>query len=64
MKTRVCLKYYISDCLWVFCQVFLPPQKKRSVIIINKHGIYELAHELLNDLGLRILGNHRNTGKL
>ena len=30
---------------------------KRIVIISNKHGIYELPHELPNDLRFRILGN-------
>ena len=30
---------------------------KGSVIISYKHGIYELPHELPNDLKLRILGN-------
>ena len=38
-------------------QIFLSPQVKRSVIIGNKHGIYELFHELPNDLRLTILGN-------
>ena len=38
-------------------QIFLPPQVKRCTIITYKHGIYELAHELPNDLRLRILGN-------
>ena len=36
---------------------FLFTTMKRIVIINNKHGIYELPHKLLNDLGLRILGN-------
>ena len=36
---------------------FLSPQVKRWVIITYKHGIYELPHELPNDLRLRILGN-------
>ena len=31
-------------------QLFLSPQVKRSLIISNKYGIYELAHELPNDL--------------
>ena len=31
------------------------PQVKRSVIISNKHGVYELADELPNNLRLRIL---------
>ena len=30
-------------------------QVTRSLIISNKHGIYELPHELQNDLRLRIL---------
>ena len=34
-------------------QIFFSPQMKRSVIISNKHGIYELP----NDLRLRILGH-------
>ena len=31
-------------------QSFLSPQVKRSANISYKHGIYELPHELLNDL--------------
>ena len=33
------------------------PQVKRGAIISNKHGIYELPHELPNDVRLRIVGN-------
>ena len=33
-------------------QIFLSPQVKRWVIITYKHGIYELPHELPNDLRL------------
>ena len=40
--------------LW---QIFFLPQVKRSMIITYKHGIYELPHEMLNELRLRILGN-------
>ena len=42
----------------MFYQIFLSPQVKRSAIISNKHGIYELPHELPNDLvaELPILG--------
>ena len=36
----------------MFCQIFLSPQVKRSAIISNKHGIYELPHELPNDVSL------------
>ena len=34
-------------------------------IISNKHkqGVYELLHELLNDLRLRILGNKEKSGE-
>ena len=38
-------------------QIFLSPQMKRSVIISNNYGIYELPHKLPNDLRLSILGN-------
>ena len=38
-------------------QVFLLPQVKRNAIIINKHGMYELPHELLSNFRFRILGN-------
>ena len=41
----------------MFYQIFFSPQVKRSPIISNKHGIYELPHELKNDIKLRILGN-------
>ena len=36
---------------------FLSPEVKRWTIITYKHGIYELLHELSNNLRLRILGN-------
>ena len=41
----------------MFYQIFLSTQVKRCAIIIYKHGIYELSHELPSDLGLRILGS-------
>ena len=37
----------------MFYQIFLSPQVKQWAIITYKHGIYELPHELLNDLRLR-----------
>ena len=40
----------------MFYQTFLSPKVKQIVIISNKHGIYELPHEMPNDLGLKILG--------
>ena len=48
------------DIFWEFLllyQIFFSPQVQRSVIISNKHGIYELPDELPKDLRLRILGN-------
>ena len=47
----------------MFDQIFLSPQKKRSVIISSKHGLYELTHELPNDLRLRILRNEEISEK-
>ena len=44
-------------------QIFLSPQLKRCAIITYKHEIYELPHELPNDLRLRILGNYEISGK-
>ena len=41
----------------MFYQIFLSPQIKWWAIITYKHGIFELPHELLDDLRLRILGN-------
>ena len=41
----------------IFWQIHLSPKVKRSVIISNKHRIYQLPHELPNNLRLRILEN-------
>ena len=41
----------------MFDQTFLSRETKRSKIISNKHGIYELPHELSNELRLTVLGN-------
>ena len=41
----------------MFHQVFLSPQVKKCAIITYRHAIYELPHELPNNLRLRILGN-------
>ena len=38
-------------------QIFLPPEVEGHATITYKHGIYQLPHELLNDLRLWILGN-------
>ena len=37
---------------------------KRCAIIVYKHGIYELPHELPNDVRLWKLGNIRKLSKL
>ena len=47
----IILSYFL-----MFYQLF-SPQVKRRVIISNKHGMYELPHELPNDLRLKILQN-------
>ena len=50
----------------MFYQIFLSPQGKRCMIMTFKHGIYELAHKLPNDLrlkDLRKLGNKEISGK-
>ena len=41
----------------MFYQISISPQVRRIVINSNKHGIYELRHELPNNLRLRKLGN-------
>ena len=41
----------------MFHQILSSPQVKQWEIISFKHGIYELPHELPNDLGLRNLLN-------
>ena len=50
----------------MFYQTFLSPQVKRCAIITYKYGMYELLHELSNDLRLDIrkLGNTRKLTKL
>ena len=52
-----------SDFLMVE-KIFLSPKLKRSVIFSNKPDIYELPHELPNDLRLRTLGNLGNMKKI
>ena len=46
-----------------FYQILLLVQVKRSAIISNKQGVYELPDELPDDLRLRILGNKKRQGK-
>ena len=51
------ISFIISSDFLMFYQIFLSPQEKRCAIITYKHGIYELRHELPNDLRHRIFGN-------
>ena len=44
-------------------QIFRSRQVKRCTTITYKHGIYELPHELPNDLRLKILENQEISGK-
>ena len=55
--TKPTIMVIIFRDILLFEQIFLSPQVKRSVVISNKHDIYELPHELLNNIRLRILGN-------
>ena len=48
----------------MFYQIFLSPQVKRWAVITYKQGMYELPHELPNDLRLRISGNKEILGKV
>ena len=43
-------------------QIFFSAELKQSVIISDKHGIYELPHELPNNLRPRIMGNYEISG--
>ena len=56
-ETGVTTMFIIFWDILIDEQIFFSPQVNRSVIISIKHGIYELPHEFLNDLRLRILGN-------
>ena len=44
-------------------QIFLSPQVKRCAIITYKHSIYELPHELPNDIRVSMPGNEEILGK-
>ena len=41
----------------MFYQIFFSERVEQIEISTYKHGIYELPHELSNELRLRILGN-------
>ena len=51
----------------MFCQIFISPQVKPYAIITYKHVMYELLHDLPNDLrskDLKILGDVKKILKL
>ena len=48
----------------MFDPIFLSPQVKRCAIITNKHGIYELLHELPNLRNLWKFEQNRKVSKL
>ena len=55
LKYLFCQEVSIVIIFWgflIFKQIFFSPQVKRRVIIGIKHGMYELPHELSNDLRL------------
>ena len=56
------MEIILWDFLMIY-QIFLSPQVKQNVISINKQGVYELPHELLNNLRFKILGNMEKSGK-
>ena len=49
--------FIILRDILIFKQIFFSPQVKRSVIISNNHGIYELPHGSAKKLRLRILSH-------
>ena len=55
-KKKILMRIVFIDFL-IFYQIFLSPQVKRCTIIGNKRGIYQLPHELPNDMKLIVLGN-------
>ena len=60
MKNQTIMVIKLWDFL-MFYQIFLSPQVKQSAS--NKQGVYELLHELPNDLKRRILWNKGKSGK-
>ena len=41
----------------MFYQILFSPQVKRCAVISYKHGMYELPHEMPNDIRLRTVEN-------
>ena len=55
--SHICNQFHNILRLLMFRQTFFSPQVKRWAIVTYKHGLYELPHELPNNLRLRILEN-------
>ena len=51
--------FIILLAFFMYYQIFYSLQVKQYAIITYKHGIYELPHELSNNIKLRILGNRK-----
>ena len=62
-RSRSTIMVIIFWDLFMFDKTFLLPQVKRIMIIRNKHRIYKLPNELLNDLRFRMLKNYEISGK-
>ena len=56
LETKPAIIFIIFSDILMFYQIFLSLQVKQSAIMSNKDGIYELPHELLNDLRFRVVG--------
>ena len=57
---KIILQTTMDIIFWEFLllyQIFFSPQVQESMIISNKHGIYQLPDELPKELSLRILEN-------
>ena len=53
--SNICNNWIITfGYIFIFYQGFLTPLRKQSVIISNRHGIYELLRKFTVDFGLRI----------
>ena len=50
-------QFEIPTIIFIIFYIILSPKMKRWAIITYKRDIYELPHELPNDLRLRIIGN-------
>ena len=51
--------FIILLAFFMYYQIFYSLQVKQYAIITYKHGIYELPHDLPNNIKLRILGNRK-----